>query len=312
MSTISYSAPGKIILSGEHAVVYGRPDLISAIDLRLKFTVWEDKKNTKDQIIKMISQKVKDYLKSKGIVFSDKSFNYEIESELPKGKNLGSSAALSVASSAALLEFYTGKKFSKEEINRVAYEIEKYFHGKPSGGDNSTSCFGGLIYFRKEFEFLKNISALNIRIPQKIDDGLYIINSGKVQETTKEMIDKVGKLLNKYPKKIEDIFGQIEKTTKKMVVAIRSENTAFFRQCIEDNEKLLEALAVVSSKAKVLLKDLAKFGVGKVTGSGGEEKGSGNILFFADKPRELESYLKQKKINFIKFKQDWEGVRRET
>ncbi len=311
MKKIAYSAPAKIILSGEHAVVYGRPDIISAIDLRLKFTVWGDKKEIEDKIIKMISQTVKDYLRRKKISFNEKFFNYNIESEIPIGQKMGSSAALSVASSAAFLEFYTGKQFDKEAINTTAYEIEKYFHGKPSGGDNSTSCYGGLIYFRKEFEFLKNISALNIRIPKNIDDALYIIDSGKPRENTREMIDKVGKLLNKYPEKIEDVFSKIEKTTKRMVVAISKEDSDFFKQCIVDNEKLLEMLRVVSAKAKDLLKDLTKFGVGKVTGGGGYEEGSGNLLFFADKPQELENYLKQNKINFIKFKQDFEGVKRE-
>lgn len=312
MRKISYSAPGKIIISGEHAVVYGKPGLISALGLRLKFTVWESKKETKDEIIKMIYEKVKDYLKSKKLKFNNSSFDYQIESQIPQGKNLGSSAAFSVASSAALLEFYTGKQFDKSEINVIAYEIEKYFHGKPSGGDNSTSCFGGLVYFRKEFEFLKNISALNIRIPKKIDDALYIIDSGKPKETTKEMIEMVGKLLNKYPKKIEGVFNKIEKITKRIVLSIVQENVQMFKQSIIENQRLFENLKVVSQKTKRLLSELKKFGVGKVTGAGGFKEGSGNLLFFADKPKELEFYLKKNKINFLKFKQDFEGVRKES
>ncbi len=310
MRKISYSAPGKIILSGEHAVVYGKPGLISALDLRLKFTVWESNKIIKDKTIQTIVEKVKDYLKKKKISFIDRLIDYSIDSAIPQGKNLGSSTALAVASSAALLEFYTGRQFQKHEINAVAYEIEKYFHGKPSGGDNSASCFGGLVYFRKEFEFLKNISALNIRIPKKINEALFIIDTGKPKETTKEMIDRVGNLLNKNSKKVENIFNNIEKVTKRMVLSLVQENVQMFKQSIIDNQGLLENLNIVSKKTKVLLNSLSLYGRGKITGAGGYQAGSGNLLFFADKPKELESSLKKNKISFLKFKQDFDGVKR--
>lgn len=309
---ISYSAPGKIILSGEHAVVYGKPGLISALDLRLTFSLWKSNKKIEDKKILTFVDKVKNYLKGRRIKFNDSAFDYQIKSQIPQGKNLGSSAALSVAASAALLEFYTGKQFDKSEINTVAYEIEKYFHGKPSGGDNSTSCFGGLVYFRKELEFLKNISALNIRIPKNIDDTLYIVDSGKPKETTKDMIEQVGKLFNKYPEKIEAVFNKIEKITKRMVLAIVQENVQMFKHSIIDNQRLLESLEVISKKTKTLLNNLSSYGAGKVTGAGGYKKGSGNLLFFADKPKELEFYLKKNKINYLKFKQDFEGVRKEN
>ena len=308
---ISYSAPAKTILSGEHAVVYGKPALISALNLRLKFTVREEEVKVKDKTIAMIDELVKKHLGEKKIAYTDKKFAYKIDSEIPIGQNLGSSAALSVAASAALLEFYTGKQFSKDEINSVAYEIEKYFHGKPSGGDNSASCFGGLIYFRKEFEFLKNISALNIKIPQKINDALYIIDSGKSQEKTSELVKKVGELYNHNPKNIEEILNDIEKVTKHMVLSINQESVDSFKECIGKNELLLEQLSVVSDKTKKLIVTLSKYGVGKVTGAGGISQGSGNLLFFADQPKELEEFLKIEKISYLKFIQDFEGVRRE-
>src|SRR3989338_2438064 len=153
---ISYSAPGKIILSGEHSVVYGKPALVTAVNLRLTVTINEGKPQIKDK---------------------KKSFNYYYKSDIPIGRGMGSSAAFCVATAAALLHFYTGREYDKQIINSLAYQGETYFHGMPSGVDVSASCFGGLIFYRKEFEFLKNISSLNFKIPKRIQDQLILIDS---------------------------------------------------------------------------------------------------------------------------------------
>ena len=149
---ISYSAPAKVILSGEHTVVYGKPALVSTIDLRLKLSIWKETVKATDRDILFISQKVKNYLTKEKISFTDIPFDFKIESEIPVGRGLGSSAALSVTSSAAFLEFYTGQVFDKEIVNNLAYEIEKKFHKNPSGVDNSAVCKGGLIMYKKNIE----------------------------------------------------------------------------------------------------------------------------------------------------------------
>src|SRR3989344_470301 len=211
---ISYSAPAKGILSGEHAVVYGKPAFVSAIDLRLKFTIEASKKRTEDKTMSTIAQRVRDYLQKQKIVVTDKHFSYSIDSDIPLRRGLGSSAALSIAASAALLDFYTGREFNKEAINNVGYQSEKYFHINASGVDPTTSCFGGLIYYRKEFEFLKNISSLNFKIPKKIEDNLYLIDSGKSNETSGYLIHTVvGGLYNNKPQFVETVLQDIEKVT---------------------------------------------------------------------------------------------------
>jgi len=308
---ISYSAPAKVILSGEHAVVYGKPALVCAINKQLNFSVKEakKKKNNKDgNPISIIDQIVKKYLEKEKINYQPKNFSFLIDSLIPIGRGLGSSAALSVTAVAALLKFYTGRDFDKEIINNLAYLAEKHFHKNPSGVDNTTSCFGGLIFYRKEFEFLKNISVLNFKIPKIIEDNLFLIDSGKPKETTAQMVELVKEKYNQKPHLVEEIFDEIEKITKRITVALVKEDARFFAENLFENQLRLELLGVVSKKAKQLLENLSRFGIGKITGAGGVGEGSGFILFYAFDKKKLINYLEKNKISYFQFKGDLVGL----
>jgi mevalonate kinase len=297
---ISYSAPAKVILSGEHAVVYSKPALVSAINIRLKFNLFEGKAKTKDKNILLISSKVKEYLEKEKIVFKNKFFDFKIESEIPVGRGLGSSAALSVAAVASFLEFYAGRNFEKEIVNNLAFQVEKHFHQNPSGVDNSASCFGGLILYQKKIK----LTNLNYKITKEFEEKLFLIDSGKPKETTGEMVDSVKTIIN------EKILVEIEKTVNKLIISIKKEDKILFKQCLIDNEKLLEKIGVVSKRTKKLLGNLSKFGFGKVTGAGGCKTNSGFILFFAENKKGLISFLKNNKIKYYQFVPDYQGLKR--
>ena len=312
MKSIRYSAPGKVILSGEHAVVYGKPALICAIDKRLIMTFTPaGKTEYKDAIVPLLEKAVKEFLKKKEIKRKDIKYTYSIESTIPIGRGLGSSAAYCAVISAGLLELYTGKEWSKEEINICAYQMEKYFHKNSSGVDTSTSIMGGLIYYRKEFEFLKTISSLSIKLPKRFIDSLILIDTGKPKETTGEMVQKVGKLFNVNGEKIEYILNDIEKTTKRLIISIMKEDAAFFKENIRRNEELLEKIGVVSLSSKKLLADLSAMGTGKITGGGGYKQSSGYILFFAGDSGGLHVKLKENQIDSFPFVPSYTGLIKE-
>ena len=305
----TYSAPAKIILSGEHAVVYGKPALITALDIRLNVTVAVASRAHESDVLSRIRTLAQDHLRRKRIPLYDTvTFRAQIRSHIPSGRNLGSSAALSVAASAAYLHALTDREPTRDMINAVAYEAEKEFHGNPSGADNSTSCFGGLIYYRKEFEFLKHISALHAKLPDVIANHLLIIQTGKPKESTAEMVALVGKKYNESPNEIEAAMSAIEKSTKKMTLAITGENPHLFAEAIVENQKQLEVLGVISERAKKILESLAPYGVGKMTGGGGVTAGAGNLLFFAHDPVATRAYLEAESIPCISFAQDYKGV----
>lgn len=312
MKPIQYSVPGKVILSGEHAVVYGKPALVCAIDKRLSVT-FTPAKNTHylDAIFPILEQSVMDFLKAKKTLFKETGYSYSVESSISVGRGLGSSAAYCASISAGLLELFTGRQWGKEDINICAYQMEKHFHKNSSGVDTSTSIMGGLLYYRKEFEFLKTISSLPIKISKHFIDSLLLIDTGKPSETTGEMVQNVGALFNKESEKTEQILSDIEKTTKRIIVSIMKEDALFFKENIRRNELLLEQIGVVSDRTKKLLLQLKKVGVGKVTGGGGKKDASGYVLFFCDDMKKCKKILDEKSISHMPFIPSYKGLIKE-
>lgn len=310
MKSVTYLAPAKVILSGEHAVVYGKPALICGLGKYIEVTVSEEGTTDKEieDFISPVLETIKEYLKKEKPELKLTKPVVNIVNAIPVGRGLGSSAAFAVALTAALLHFHTGKEPDKNIVNSLAYKAEKHFHGTPSGADNTTCCFGGLIFFRKEFEFLKTISALNSKLPDSIEQHLILIDSGRPEESTSEMVKQVRIYYNNNAEEADGILTKIEKVTKRMVVSVVKEDPKAFKEAIIENQSYLEKLGVVSDPTKELLKELSKFGVGKITGAGGKKEGSGYILFYADDRKKTEDFLDQYAIPFINFVQDFHGV----
>jgi len=310
MPSITYKAPAKVILSGEHAVVYGKPALIIGLGKYIVVTVCESG-DSDPQLLegsKPVIEAVHNYLQKKYPEKELKLPTITVQNDIPLGRGLGSSAAFAAALSGALLHYYLGEEPSKDTINSLAYIAEKHFHGTPSGADNTTCCYGGLIFFRKEFEFLKTISALHAKLPEIIESKLLLIDTGKPEESTMEMVKQVRIFYNANPLKTDEILNKMEKTTKRLVVSVIKEDVNGFCDSLKKNQSMLEELGVVSPRVSQIIEKLQEFGVGKITGAGGKANGSGFILFYAyDKDKTIR-YLNNNIIPFIEFTQDFNGV----
>lgn len=269
------SAPGKIILSGEHAVVYGYPALASAINRRLRV----------------------DFSSAKDITIS---------SNIPMGGGMGSSAAYAVCFSATQL-LLQGKKWDLDEVNKRAYEIEKKHHGNPSGVDNTISTYGGFLWYRKEAENLKLFSRLTPKIPLP---RLYIIDSGKPSEPTSEMITFVKDRLTKRKDYIKSIFKDIERTTRSFLNYLLDEESTRLEELIDENEQLLEALGVVSESTKDLILKIKRLGGhAKISGAGGRKTASGIILVYHTNDKKIMQLADKHKLNLSSVSLGEEGVR---
>jgi mevalonate kinase len=308
--TITYSAPGKVILSGEHTVLYGKCALISAVNKRILFSVSEGYQK-KNESIDFVANIAKSYLQENKIPIVRTHYRIHIKSHIPRNRGLGSSGAFAVSGIAAFLEFYSGKdNFDLEVINNLAFKVEKRFHGNPSGVDQTTSCFGGLVFFRKEFEFLKGIYKLNFKIPRNIEKNLFLIDSGRPHENTAAMVKHVGDLYNKNSKKMKNLLNEMEIITKRVVVSIMKEDKKFFDENINESGDLLVELGIVSEQTQKLIKNLRKFGACKVTGAGGIVKNSGFVLMSVYDLAIFKKYCSNNNITAIKLVPSHTGLQR--
>lgn len=305
MRVVKVSAPGKLILSGEHAVVYGKPAILTAVNRRLFISVGHYSKN---EIISSESSLLAKFARDfvlKALGRPKEKLRIEISSEIPVGCGMGSSAALAVAMTAALFK-YLNWPFEKEKINQIAYEIEKKQHGIPSGGDNTISSYGGFLWYRKETEFLKIFEELKFsRLPK-----LVLINTGRPIETTGEMVAGVRKLYEGNKIKTDKILSNIEEATKQMLTGFNQVNHKLVKLAIRENEKLLEELGVVSGSAQKTIKEIRrKGGVAKICGAGGKKKGSGIILTFLLSKKALFEITRRGALEAFEVKLGEEGVR---
>lgn len=313
---ITVSVPSKVHLLGEHAVVYGKPAFLGAIDKRISVTIQSSK--TKEiqgdqryikeikQLLEILEREIQNQTKFK----VKEPYSIKINSQVPVRFGLGSSAALSASFTAALLSFLE-IPWNNKTIFDIAYEGEKFFHGNPSGGDLAVVLEGGFLWFRKEFEFLKTFAIFpfnpHINIKQFI-----LISSGKPEESTKEMIEKVAKLKTSFPKKIQALFNLQEDLTKQMVIAIKDGEEDSLIKCIRLGQRNLERLGVVGEKAQSLIRSIEETGgAAKISGAGGVKKGSGMLLVYHKDTGKLLSNIRQKKLEFLKIRIGVEGLRRD-
>jgi mevalonate kinase len=96
----------------------------------------------------------------------------------------------------------------------------------------SSSVFGGVQFYRKEFEFLKSVSKLNFKISDVIQQHLYIQHPVSF-ESSKEIMKQIKNKYNNDPELYDNLFNKLEKQTKRMVVAIAREDQEMFSKSLE-------------------------------------------------------------------------------
>lgn len=277
---VKVSVPGKIILAGEHAVVYGYPAVVASINRRLRVEarlLEEDKVVIKDKYDDLGLSKfvVNECLKE--VEGKYKGVEIMIESELPTTGGLGSSAALATGVVWAML-----KDKNEEVKNQIVKKSEDFQHGKSSGVDQVIVREGGAMKYEKgKFD---KFEVTNLEF--------ILIDSGRPEESTGEMVKQVAK--GSYKKE----FMRMGEIAKNWEVDL-----------IEENQRLLEKIGVVGERAKKIVKEIKKIGgVAKVCGAGGVKSGSGIILAYHQDSEGLIRLATTKGYPYYQVKLGDEGV----
>ncbi|MDO8269542.1 MAG: hypothetical protein Q7T54_02625 [Candidatus Levybacteria bacterium] len=302
------SAPGKIHLIGEHSSVYGKPAILLAINRRVVVSVEREGslKNLPKGKTQGAVESIQKYLHRVHKIPVEK-VGIIIGSDIPVGKGLGSSAALSAALSAAFHKLYK-IPFTLGSVFEAAYESERFFHGNPSGGDLAASVYGGVLWFRKETESLK--LSQRIELSAKICPEFIVIDSGKPIESTKEMVSLVSKMKKK---KVSAFCEEQEIVAKNLSTALIQGNKEVISRCISEAQTNLDKIGVVGSVAKNIILELKNSGVfAKISGGGGIKKGSGIIVAGISNKRKVEALCERKKWDYFYVKIENEGVRLEV
>lgn len=277
--SISY-APAKAILFGEHAVVYGEPAIaipIHSVETQASFVSYD---NSDQNGFKIISPNInmntsfenipiEHPLKKLCLLLQDiiqfKHFPEKalvINSTIPIASGLGSSAASSVAVIKAFSEEYNAN-LTTQGISDIAFEIERIYHGHPSGIDNTVVSYNQPVYFKKGSPFSK------IDLHHQLN--LIIAYTG-IHSKTSDSVEEVRKHFDEYKEFIHDI-GLITDEGKS---ALLDNNIQNLGNLMYKNHMLLQKIDVSCSELDRLVEAAIAHGAvgAKLTGSGR----GGNII----------------------------------
>jgi len=257
-------APGKVILFGEHAVVYGQPALaapvtqvratasvedaptgrglcIAAADLHLRRQVQQAL--TPDDPLYAIAATVRHTLDALGVAgWPDLALR--VSSSVPMGRGLGSGAALATAIVRALAQ-HLGRSLRPQEVSNLVYETEVIHHGTPSGIDNTVIAFEQPVYFVKG----QPIQVLQVGRPFWLAIG----DTG-IASPTRDVVGDVRHRWQRDSARYEDLFVRIGDVAQHARQAVATGEVALLGQLMDQNQALLEALDVSSPELERLVR----------------------------------------------------------
>ena len=305
------SAPGKIILFGEHAVVYHHPAVAVPITQVQADVVIDNAVRSQRESPTLVGQPLSNiWIDAPDISYHNiisqlptgsalrctieavlralqidnpPQIKIKITSSIPLASGLGSGAAVSVALIRAL-SAHLDHPFNDAQVNELCYEIEKIHHGTPSGIDNTVITYARPVYFIKDqpIETLRVNTAFTILIA---DTG--------IRAPTKESVGDVRKLWLANPTYWEDVFDQVGGIARQARQAIESGNWRKLGPLMDANHALLQEMTVSSPELDRLVQVAKAAGAEGAKLSGGGRGGNMIALIAPENANDVATALQQ-------------------
>lgn len=287
-------APGKIILFGEHFVVYENRAILGAINKYA--TVTSEKTNTdnilissslgqssiqKDEDVSNVEKKFRPFFFIAREVIEkndfDKGITIKIESDIPIGAGLGSSSACCVAAAASILNLFNIT--DEKEVLELAINAEKTIFPNTSGADCTVSVSGGIIEYQKEKGFSK--------IETENEFNFIIIDSEQVHSTDK-VVERVRKFKENNSEVFTELCSEEERLITKALDSMKKNDLETIGKCMAQNQMFLEQIGVSNDELLSITKEIEKITFGaKITGAGD----GGCIIALTQKDDDLSEYV---------------------
>ncbi|MAG08388.1 mevalonate kinase [Candidatus Woesearchaeota archaeon] len=279
---VSLSACGKIILFGEHSVVYGKPAIAVPLkDLRIEarvescdeLTIDDDTPDPDEERPKKFVKLILDELEA------GSNIKIAFNTNMPVSSGFGASAAFCVASVKAIAGF-NNMDLPVERIKEISSKAEALFHGNASGLDTAVVAHEKPIYFVKG----KEPELLNIYHRF----SFAIVNTG-IKSNTSEVVAELRERYEADKQRIGDVFDEVEEIVRKGRVALEKGDVSLLGELMDKNQDCLERLGVSCSEIDNVIRKLKGFGAlgAKLSGAG---KGGNVIALF---PEEIAEEVKE-------------------